>query len=392
MKICIIGAGTASAVALLQIFEIILDKNMCDVEVVCIYDPIIPVTHVGESTGPWLPLQLFKVIDFFASNDMSKFDGTLRWGNKYQWINDFFISHGSPGMHVNSEKFSFYVINKLEEIHRNFKSIQDSVTNIIQNNNSITVSGINSEYQVDYLIDCRGTPTQTELDSNLYSKPNFIGVNSVILYPDFKDYNEDFTSMYIHNNGWMFGVPLTHRKAFGYLYNNQITSEQEARTDFEKIKNIDTSSLRQFSWQQYYRKVAVEGNILYLGNKLFFFEPSGAIPLFYYMALVRQFFSRISSNETFTLEETINRFHSNNIDAIQDLVAINYVGENSIESNFWINAKKESFVKLQNSKRFVAWARENVGKQFFTDYWRWDGQTMKKYVNGYNIDLTKFLN
>jgi hypothetical protein len=394
MKIGIIGAGTASAIALLQIFETILDNNMYGAEVVCIYNPDIPVTHVGESTGPWLPYQLFRVLDFFAPEDMPKFDSTLRWGNKYHWDkNQFFVNHGSPGMHVNSEKFSFYVINKLEEMYLNFKSIQDSVTGIIQDTNSVTVTGTSTEYTFDYLIDCRGTPTQEELNSDAYARPDFIGVNSVILYPDFKEYKEDFTSMYSHNNGWMFGVPLTHRKAFGYLYNNRKTTEQDARIDFEKLKKIDTTDLRCFTWQQYYRKSPLDKRVLYLGNKLFFFEPSGAIPLFWYMRLTKQFFSTIISiNSNTALESHMNKIYSIGINAIQDLVALNYVGDSSPNSEFWIDAKNNSFVRLKNSKRFTEWVSNNIRKQHYADFWQWNGQTMQQYVNGYQIDLSKFLN
>jgi hypothetical protein len=392
MKICIIGAGTASAIALLKIFEIVIDNRQPNIEVVCIHDPTIPVTHVGEAAGPVVLYLLYRVLNFCVPDEIKEFDGTLRWGNRYMWNDPFFVNHGSPGLHVNSEKFSFFVINKLAQQYSNFKIINDSVKSIEQTDKVVTVSGAISDYSFDYLIDCRGTPSKEELASDKYANPEFSGVNSVILYPDFKDYHEDFTSVYMHENGWMFGIPLTHRKAFGYLYNNTLTTEEEARSHFENLKNIDTSNLRKFSWDQYHRKEAIEGRILYLGNKLYFFEPTGAIPLHYYMLVVNQFFSTIINNKHEILEHHVNKVHRNAVNAVQDLIALNYVGNNSLDSEFWKNAKEKSFNRLKNSERFMTWAKDNAGKSVFSEYWKFDTRTMEQYVKGFKIDLTKFLN
>ena len=328
-------------------------------------------------------------------DDIDKFDGTLRWGTRYYWeeanTNTFFINHGNPGLHVNSEKFSLFVIEKLSQIY-NLKKIHDTVITVDQTANSVIVNGTQSNYTFDYLIDCRGTPTSDELNSDKYVIPDFISVNSVILYPDFKNYHEDFTSAYIHNNGWMFGVPLQHRKAFGYLYNNNITTQEEAVKDFEKIKNIDTSKSRKFSWNPYYKKEAVEGRILYLGNKLYFFEPAQALPLHYYLVLTNNFFSTIISDKYSSVENHVNNKHNITINLIQELIAINYVGENNINSEFWHYAKEKSFIKLKNSYNFINWCKKAIATNEISEYWKHDDKIMSQYLMGLKIDLNRFLN
>jgi hypothetical protein len=395
MKIGIIGAGTASAVALLKIFETIHDKKLQNIEISCIYDPNVPITHVGESTSPALSFLLYRVLNFCVPEDINKFDGTLRWGTRYYWDdanrNTFFINHGNPGLHVNSEKFSLYIIEKLSQVY-NLKKIHDNITIVNQSVSSVTVVGTNNTYIFDYLIDCRGTPTKEELASDDYSISDFLSVNSVILYPDFQNYHEDFTSAYVHNNGWMFGVPLQHRKAFGYLYNNNITTQEEAIHDFEKIKNIDASKLRKFSWTPYYKNKAVEGRILYLGNKLYFFEPAQALPLHYYIVLTNNFFTTIISEKYANVENYINNKHIIQINLIQELIAVNYVGENNINSKFWEYAKQYSFLKLKDSFNFTNWCKRAVLTNTISEYWKHDEQIMNQYVNGFKIDLTKFLN
>ena len=91
----------------------------------------------------------------------------------------------------------------------------------------------------------------------------------------------------------MFGVPLSFRKAFGYLYHDALTSDEEAIADFSKIKNIDANTCRKIKWQQYYKNNAMEGRILYMGNRLYFFEPHQAIPLHYYVFLTSKFLNAI---------------------------------------------------------------------------------------------------
>jgi hypothetical protein len=123
---------------------------------------------------------------------------------------------------------------------------------------------LSRDYNFDYVIDCRGTPSQEELNSDLYEKNVFQSVNSAILYPDFTKYDEPFTSTHFHEQGWMFGVPLQHRKAWGYLYDKNITSHEDASEHFAKLKGIDTTNLRRFNWEPYYKKTDPKLHSTYL--------------------------------------------------------------------------------------------------------------------------------
>jgi len=393
MKIGIVGSGTASAVSLLKIFEQ-LEKHQCKhVDVFCIYDPNIPITTVGESTSSLLPILLYNVANFSITEEMQHFDGTLRWGTRYYWkdANDteFFVKNGIPGLHVNSEKFSRFVINRLDEIYENFSQIHGNVSSMTQDAYKVTAVIDDVEHKFDFLIDCRGNPTEEELNSGAYSFPQFETVNSVILYPDFKEYNEDITSAYVHEDGWMFGVPLTHRKAFGYLYNKNFTSHEEASEKFAKLKGIDTINLRRFSWRQYYKNTAMDGRIMSMGNRLQFFEPAQALPLHYYINLTMEFISRIINNnlDVHKMNIQLNFDHRKNIEGMQNLIALNYCGSCNIKSPFWEYATINSRKRLKNSQQFQQYLRDCEKSEKIEIYWWHNAQLMKEYIDGFGIKL-----
>lgn len=394
MKIGIIGAGTASAVSLLTIADRILEHNITGIEVYCIYDPAVPITLVGESASAVVPHLLYTSLGVQMPEVLSNFDGTLRWRTEYNWEeangSKFSVNYGSPGIHLNSEKFSKWVLECLSKKFNWFKIVEDTVLNIVSSTTDVEVTGRNEKYHFDFLINCSGTPTDQELASDEYAEPEFKSVNSVILYPHFTEYNEEFTSSYFHKNGWMFGVPLTHRKAFGYCYNNNITTLEEACSDFEKIKNISTKDLRKFSWKQYYKKSAIHNRVLSMGNRLYFFEPHQAIPLHYYANLTREFFVAALSENNLKLHMTVNKYHANNISDIQDLIALNYSGEINFESKFWNYAKENACKRLHNSVWFNKWAKESRDSSV-RPYWVHGRQMMEQYISGFKVDLKKFL-
>jgi hypothetical protein len=394
IKIGFIGAGTASSIGLLALFHKIQSYNFTDIETTLIHNPQIPITHVGEGGSVMLTNILKDVLEFDYRTDCDDIDATLKWGGKYFWEeasgNNFNVRYGSvPALHFNSQKFSAWAIEKITSKFKNHSNIEDNILDIKQDNATVKLIGENQNYTFDYVIDCRGTPTAEELASDLYDVPEFVGVNSVILYQDLSNYNENYTSAYVHDNGWMFGIPLTFRKAFGYCYNNQITSEEEAIEKFSKLKNIDASQCRRFSWKQYYRKQVIDNRVLFLGNKLYFFEPHQALPLHYYAIMMYTFVDYILLG-TNTNEE-LNQFHIDSMLTVQNLIAINYAGKNSINSKFWNQIQPLAIQKLKNSPEFNQWAELSYKKMNYEKYWTLNSTIMKSYFKGYDIDIKDFL-
>jgi len=393
MRICVIGAGTAGAFSLLWLFEKIKLNKLKNAEIHCIYNPNISTTQVGESTSRLVNKALFNVLDYDILRDAPKFDGTLKWCAKYFWEeangNNFTVRHNEPGFHINSEKFSFYVIDEVEKKFNNFVKIKDNVTNITQDGSNVYVSCEKNTYKYDYIIDCRGTPPNVETNKD-YKAPDWVSVNSVIAYPEPIKTDELYTSAYVHKNGWMFGIPLTTRKTWGYLYNNTITSEEEAIKHFSEIRDIDTSKLRKLTWKQYYKKLAMDNRILYLGNRLYFFEPHQAMPLHYYGNVLMFFTGEVFNNpDPKSISLKVNQFHMRSVEELQDMVAINYAGLNNIKSPFWDYALEKSRKRLNSSIIFKLWCLENKDG-IVSSYWSHPESILKDYFDGYKLEPKDF--
>jgi hypothetical protein len=265
---------------------------------------------------------------------------------------------------------------------------------IQQNEKHAIVVCENKIFEYDYVIDCRGTPKKEEFETGDYVYSDFETVNSAIIYPEFKSYDEDYTGVTFHKNGWMFGIPLQHRKSFGYLYNGDITSKEKALDHFKLLKpELEQDKLRYLNWKHYYRKKAMDGRILYMGNKLYFFEPVMGLPLHYYTlvceGLLNHLFDYFKLN--CDIAPYINTLHEADISKIQDLIAFNYVGENNMKTDFWIETKQKGINRLRNSSRFKEWADCVIENNFVKPYFPHNWEIMIQYLKGYKIDLNKVM-
>lgn len=400
IRIGVLGGGTASAVNLISILYTILLPEFANksinynFDIKCIHDPKIPVQQVGESITPPVFFALMNSLDFSLLSDLEALDGTIRYGARYFWEEangqTFDIPYTSPGIHVNSEKFSYKILEMFSKKHPEiFTEIRDTIKDVSQDKDKVSVTCLEDTYEFDFVIDCTGYPSNQQLDSGDYNSPEIETVNSVILYPDFTQYNEPYTSSYVHKNGWMFGVPLTHRKAFGYLYHNKVTSEAEAIEHFSEMKGIDAGKLRKLSWRHYYKKKAMDGRILYSGNKLYFFEPHMTLPLHFYNMICTDFITKIFHTQ-FNVQEVnlqVNKGFREGIGKIQDLVALNYAGKVNIDSPFWKETNPKAKQRLINSDTFQHFVKGTLNSGKMKGYFVHPPKIMGEYINGYGLDL-----
>ena len=197
-----------------------------------------------------------------------------------------------------------------------------------------------------------------------------------------------YTTSQATKDGWMFGIPLTYRKAWGYLYNNAVTSKDDAIENFKQLKNLSAEQInntRQFSWTSFYRKTALDGRILYSGNKLYFFEPNQGFPLHYYLALADILVDQIfNSNNP---ELGLNQFYQQHIADIQDVIAFTYQANTNFDSNFWKYAKEKSTTKLKHSGKFISWVKSPETHSHYASH---STEIMQYLKDGLQIDLTPY--
>jgi tryptophan halogenase len=346
-KLGIIGVGSAGLCSLA------LSCNWLDNEweVTSIYDPTINITGIGESTNGNFVLTLEHI--GLELNKLEELDGTLKFGTKFvnwgsqEWINP--LISGGVAIHFNTFKLKDFVFTRLEKLHPfKFKTLQGNISSVTQNNTSATLTVDNINHNFDYVIDCRGFPT----DYSDYTYSDCSLVNHCLVHANPTNNFEQYTEHRATKNGWMFGVPLTTRTSYGYLYNDTFTTKEDAITDMADILGISKQDLitNEFIFKPYYANKILDGRILKNGNKALFFEPISATSIWMYVAICHLFLRKIVLNDI--SEKEYNSAIKYDLQSIETVIRYFYHGGSTFTTKFWGESKSRAISQLKKDKQF----------------------------------------
>ena len=228
MKIAVIGTGTAGILSI----AFVLAYSPEPIEVYSIHNPKKPILGIGESTSTQIPGVLYDSIGFTLLENADEIDATTKLGVKFSnWREKEFYSHIMPvcyGMHFDNHSIKKFTFKKFRELHKNFREIHGDVTTVESEETKAYVTVDGKKYSFDYVIDCGGYPD--DYSDYFLGKP--ISVNSCFVH-NTKPEKYCYTHHRATPNGWMFGIPLQSRQSFGYLYNDTITTEEDAIENFK---------------------------------------------------------------------------------------------------------------------------------------------------------------
>ena len=360
MKIAVIGAGT---VGVLSVCHFLGYNN--NTEVTCIYNPNKKILGIGESSTVNMPKLLWETINFNTEFDGQDLQYTFKTGVKFQnWRQHDFVSPIIPpsyAIHFDNFKLAEVVFNKIKNVFPDrFKELAIDITSMKQNKHEVI---INDLYKFDYVIDCRGFPK----DYSNYTMVN-LPINHCLVHAVNEPGDWNFTYHTAHKNGWMFGIPLQKRQGWGYLYNDTITSKENALENFREITNRDITldNIREYMFKPFKAKKYVDGRILLNGNSSLFYEPIEAISGGFYDTLNVLYHAYIF-NKTFN-EKDLNL----NIDYIADkyinFISYLYHGGSIYNTDFWNHAKKICTENLQNDKWLETIKTIKEGKENLTRF------------------------
>ena len=348
-NIAVIGTGTAGVVSLAHCLAFFTQ----DWKVTSVYDPNIPILGIGESTSTQIPTTLFYGADLNFLEDMSELDSTIKHGVKYvNWREqDFFTKIPPPfyAMHFNNFKLKDFAFKRFTEKWGDKFSILEGEIKCLENlPETATIQFTDgSIHNFDYIIDCRGYP-EDYTDYEMVDIPVNHAIVNIISEPG----NWNYTYHYAHPNGWMFGIPLQSRQGWGYLYNDTITTKNEAIDNIAEIFKTDRDklNLREFSFKNYKAKKFIDNRIIKNGNRAIFFEPLEALSGWMYDSIIRTFFDVVLAKRH--TEESANQ-HLHNLAYDYELF-INYMyhGGSTFDSKFWNITSKKCKEKLKNSNKW----------------------------------------
>jgi len=149
-------------------------------------------------------------------------------------------------------------------------------------------------------------------------------------------------------DGWMFQVPLTTRISHGYLFNDTITSVEQAKINFSKEIDVPVDELDniEYKFKPFWAKTVFENRVIKNGNAAVFFEPMFANSLANYDDINKNFHQFLTGKCT---EAEVNIRFLRRSCQVRDIICYIYHGGSMIESPYWQWAKKTATERLKQS-------------------------------------------
>jgi hypothetical protein len=345
MKIGVIGVGTAGIMSLCHSLSWLCPDD--DSTVTSIYDPNQKILGIGESMEPGFAKILFEGTGFRFLEDAAELDATLKLG--VSWKNwretDFTAVMGVPsyGIHFNNTKLKKFSFDRfVTKWGKKFQTIEGNVTSLSNLSNGAVVTVNDVEYTFDYIIDCRGSPKDFT-DYTLVDIPT----NHCLVYMINEPGNWNTTITQAHANGWMFGIPLSTRQGWGYLYNDKITSREDAVKDIERIFDKTNLKLNEFTFKSYYAKKFIDGRIIKNGNAAMFLEPLEALSGFVYEQILRYTVDYVEGKMP---AEHVNQELVRTVIDAKNFINFAYHGGSTFDTEFWNKTAPACFQNLNNDR------------------------------------------
>ena len=389
-KLAILGCGTAGIQSLCH-FLAHLPRSEWRIDL--IHNPNIPSLGIGESTNGSFFKTLQNGIDFNFIVDHPHIDATIKHTTKYErWReNDIMavLLQGDAAIHFNTFKLANFAIPRFKEKWgKKFNEIQGNVSDVVNGDDYATVVVDGNELQYDYVMDSRGFPK----DFTNYWQIEEPLLNHALVHNITGDgANWRYTTHRATLDGWMFQVPLTSRISHGYLFNDTMTSVEQAKINFSKEIDVPVDELDniEYKFKPFWAKTVFENRVIKNGNAAVFFEPMFANSLANYDDINKNFHQFLTGKCT---EAEVNIRFLRRSCQVRDIICYIYHGGSMIDSPYWIWAKKTATERLKQSYFFyeAMYEMKKINQEdVFPDKpyrWIWNDHELNMYDRwfGYN--------
>jgi tryptophan halogenase len=330
-RIAVVGAGNAGCITALHYLKYC---NPQKAEIIIYHNPEASIERVGQGTV--LPPTELIGSELGINWDHNPIDATIKtgfmyegWGKKKEKIFHDFKFH-QVACHYVPQKLSDAVLQSGK-----FKVIEQKLDDLER------------EVDADYIFDCRGRNDINPDDYTSLVNP----LNSVLLY---NKPGADLTLLYTRSvatpNGWTFIIPNKDSLSYGYLYNNTITSKEEAMRDFlERFELPEVDGELQFN--TYVAKdIFVGERTIINGSRCFFMDPLEATATDFYHTIAKYAWDYIGG----TLDKNATNIGVRKIaKEVQNFILWHYRFGSKYDTPFWEYAKSLPFNPGEEFKQMM---------------------------------------
>lgn len=319
-KIAIVGSGNAGCITALHYGY--FGNELCDIDFY--YDPNVPIERVGQGTVISVIRLLSESLNLDWSNNPIKatFKTGIRYENWGKVNHDFFHKFYMTDMSCH------YVPSLLSKT-----VIESGYVNPIEKN----ISNPEEEIDADYIFDCRGKSVN-DYENNYINLIN--PLNAVVLSrKEGRDPDLTYTRCVATPDGWTFVIPNHDSISYGYLYNNTITTKEQATKNFVDIFDVVPDG--DLTFNNYIAKNMWVGERTILnGNRLTFIEPMEATSTAVYQHVARFGWDHIF--EGYPKEDGNDKLQ-HMVKQIEQFILWHYQNGSKYDTPFWEYAKSLKF-------------------------------------------------
>jgi len=324
MKITVVGGGSAGCVTALHYAY--YTRHLHNIEVELIHDPTILPVEVGQGTLLDIPTLLHHALGSdWCQNEIKAIPklGILyeNWGKKNHKFFHPFALH-NVGLHMKPEDFQRAILS----------------SGLIENVVEANVSDL-SEVDSNVIFDCRGRNKDNIKEYDELISP----INTCLLaIENVRDQCQLWTRAVATPDGWTFVIPnVDETTSYGYLYNNDITSDKEA------IKNFETIFKGEFKHGMITKKVKFDSYVakdlariendrivILNGNRCCFIEPLEATSLTSYLNICRFAWDWVIDEIEFG-KKHVNLLSRKMIEEVSIFILYHYIKGSKYDTKFW---------------------------------------------------------
>lgn len=340
-KFVIIGGGTAGWITALY-----LVKKYPNDSITLIESQEIGTIGFGEGTTP-LFSGFLKEVGINEKEFHEKVSSTIKVGidfkhwakDKSTYFHDFNVDYPEKppitAYHFNNfelkEFFKSKCINKINHVIGNVVGFDKDGYNI---NKVKTDVGV---YESDFVLDCSGLQRLVigkEFNQKWISKSDQLRVNSVVSFSiknkkRIEKFTHQRTESTALNNGWLWKIPLNEVTNYGYVFDGNLISQEEAKQEIRELFGNDIQFNRYFKFNSGYFEKTFLGNCISIGLSSGFFEPIEATSIMITIIQVRALILNDFNNS-----DRYNEYIKNVHEGTFSFIRYHYVCDRN-DTEFW---------------------------------------------------------
>lgn len=295
MKVVVIGGGVSGYMVANRLLSLHIVK-----EVVLISSTDIDPIGVGEGTAPDF-LRYLKSAGIKEQDFMDATDSTYKYGVHYKgwWDTNFvnafpleFINQEelkemsdsiiegneikqkhSYGIHFDCNK-TIQFLKEKAEANPKYSHIEGIASVNWEKDRIVSVQVGEETIEGKYFVNC----AKAGLFNETYTPVNHYNNTAITCHIE-GDTDMQYTEAMTMSAGWRWAIPLKGKTGYGYVFNNEYITEEEARTEFfESLDNIKVET-RTIKYQSQYAEKAFGSNYATIGLAQNFLDPLDTLSL-----------------------------------------------------------------------------------------------------------------